>query len=62
MIAHRQAEALQLSAELAAAGRYPAALKILDVVPAEEMTLEMKVLRAKILSQQGDFARAVDVW
>jgi len=62
MIAQQQTGVLKLGTELAAAGRYAAALGILDAAPADDSTLEMKALRAKILSQQGDFAQAVEAW
>ena len=53
---------VQASAELAAVGRYDDAVQILDTLPAGQVTTAARLLRAKILAQQGRFAEAIGHW
>ncbi len=54
--------ALQIASQLAAIGYYQAASSLLDTFKEDETSIEVHLLRAKILAQQGKFEEAINRW
>jgi len=53
---------LQSAARMAAAGRYEAAVSLIDTLDGDEPELDALLLKAKILAQQGRYQQAIGLW